>query len=355
MDEEIKNTGGARKAFLKSIAFVLIVLGVYIYIAEVITEISGQASRGAVAAGVGPELGREIFFGKGKCSTCHSLGNEGSAIRCPNLGVLEGGKAPFDRPIIQRAELRAAERSKATGRTYKPVEYIIESHFDPGAYVVEGYKNEMPVIWKPPIGLNADEELSVDMFLQSQGGEVNMEDITTSPIFIKMKQEIKKLEGDGGGGGKAVFAPYIKGDPAKGVEIFFNPNSATPCAKCHTAKDAAGVIHGGKVGPELTTVGGTRTPEYIMESIMDPSASIASGFEGILIITNDEEYITGVKKGEDATSVDVMNDVGDIVKIPKSNIAELVPQKVSIMPGNFREILTMEQFHDLFAYLLTLS
>jgi hypothetical protein len=91
MSEEINtNKGGAGKAFLKSIAFVLVVLAVYIYIAEVITDISGQAHRGSVAAGVGPEQGREIFFGKGKCSTCHSLGNEGSAIRCPNLGVVEG-------------------------------------------------------------------------------------------------------------------------------------------------------------------------------------------------------------------------------------------------------------------------
>jgi len=355
MSEEMNtNQGGAGKAFLRSVVFVLIVLGVYIYIAEVITDISGQAHRGSVAEGVGPEQGREIFFGKGKCSTCHSLGTEGSAIRCPNLGVIEGAGPPFDRPIIQRAELRAAERSKATGRTYLPVEYILESHYDPGAYVVDGFKNEMPTIWKPPIGLSADEEISVDAFLMSLGGEVDIAQITNSPIFAKMKEGIKKLEGESGGG-TAVFAPYIKGDPAKGETIFFDPNSATPCAKCHTAKDAAGIVRGGKVGPELTNVAGTRTPQYIIESVMDPSAVIVSGFEGVLVQTKDEEYITGMKKGEDAASVDMMIDTGEVIKIPKSNIESIEVQKISTMPGNFREVLTMEQFHDLFAYLLTLT
>ncbi|MBI3358781.1 MAG: Triheme cytochrome c, partial [Nitrospirae bacterium] len=66
-------------------------------------------------------------------------------------------------------------------------------------------------------------------------------------------------------------------------------------------------------------------------------------------------YITGIKKGEDATSVDMMIDTGEIVKIPKSNITSIDVQKISTMPGNFREVLTMEQFHDLLAYLLTLT
>jgi len=50
-----------------------------------------------------------------------------------------------------------------------------------------------------------------------------------------------------------------------------------------------------------------------------------------------------------------MDDQGEIRKIAKSDIEKVVPQKVSIMPGNFREILTMEQFHDLLAFLLTLT
>jgi len=32
-----------------------------------------------------------------------------------------------------------------------------------------------------------------------------------------------------------------------------------------------------------------------------------------------------------------------------------VPQKISLMPGNFGEILTVKDFHDLLAYLVTLK
>jgi len=347
MENQQVKKGGAARAFRKSVLFVLCVLGVYIYIAEVITDISGQANRGVAAAGVGPEQGRELFFGKGKCSTCHSLGTEGSAIRCPNLGATDGAGPPFDRPIIQRAELRAKERSAKTGKPYTPTDYIIESHFDPSAYVVEGFKNEMPVIWKPPISLNADEEASVDAFLQSVGGEVDLAAITNSPIYAELKKNLKALESEPAGGG---FALYLPGDPAEGEKIFFDPESPTPCAKCHTVKG-----QGGKVGPELTNVAGSRTAQYIVESVLEPSKEIASGFEPFLVETKAGDFITGVKKGEDAESFEILDDQGELRKIPKADIQEIVPQKISIMPGNFREILTMEQFHNLVAFLLTLT
>jgi putative heme-binding domain-containing protein len=345
--ETKKKMDGATRAFLRSVVFVLCVLGVYIYIAGVITEISGQGNRGVAAAGVGPEQGREVFFGKGKCSTCHSLGTEGSAVRCPNLGVKDGAGPPFDMPIIQRAELRAKERTAKTGQPYTATDYILESHFEPGAYVVEGYKNEMPVIWKPPIALSADEEISVDSFLQSLGGEADLPAITGSPIFAKIKRGIKSLESEPTGGG---FALYLTGDAARGEQIFFDPDSPTPCAKCHTIKG-----QGGKVGPELTNVAGSRTPQYIVESVLDPSKEIASGFEPFLVETKAGDFITGVKKGEDAESFEILDDQGELRKIPKAEIQEIVPQKISIMPGNFREILTMEQFHDVVAFLLTLT
>jgi len=343
----VEKKGGAGRAFLRSVVFVLGILGVYIYIAEVITDISGQGHRGAAAAGVGPEQGREIFFGKGKCSTCHSLGTEGSAIRCPNLGVTEGAGPPFDLPIIQRAALRAKTRSEKTGKPYTPTDYIIESHFNPGAYVVEGYKNEMPVIWKPPISLNADEEMSVDSFLQSVGGEVDLAAISNSPIFAELKKELKSLESEPAGGG---FSLYIAGDPARGEQIFFDPDSPAPCIKCHTVKG-----QGGKVGPELTNVAGSRTQQYIVESILEPSKVIASGFEPFLVTTKVGDFITGVKKGEDTESFEILDDQGEVRKIPKSEIEEIVPQKISIMPGNFREVLTIEQFHDIVAFLSTLT
>lgn len=335
----------AKSALIRSVFFAFLVIGFFIYLAEVITGISG--AKKVAIAGVNPEAGEAIFFGRGKCSTCHSIGERGSAIRCPNLGAIDAPYTLGGMPIVQRAVERAKERSKQTGQTYTAVDYIVESHYEPGAYVVQGFKNEMPVIWQPPIGLNADEEMAVDLFLMTLGGEPDPAAIQSSRIFGILK---KAVASQAGTATQVAFKPYLEGDPEAGEKIFFDPESKTPCAKCHSVKG-----RGGKVGPELTNVAGTRTVQYILDSILDPSKDIAGGFEPYLLVTQDDEFITGVKKSEDDTSVEILEASGETRKLKKSEIKKMVQQKVSIMPGNFKDLLTVKELHDLLAFLLSLT
>ncbi|MEK7386764.1 MAG: Triheme cytochrome c, partial [candidate division NC10 bacterium] len=111
---------------------------------------------------------------------------------------------------------------------------------------------------------------------------------------------------------------------------------------------------GGTVGPELTTVAGTRDPKFIIESILDPSKVIASGYEAVLIITKAEQYVTGIVKREDAATVEVADSQGSVQKVAKSDIKQRAPQTTSLMPGNLKEILTVEEFHDVLAFVLSL-
>lgn len=333
------------KGFIRAAIFTVILSLIYIYIAAVITDISGGAKSASTVAGVSPEAGESIFWGKGKCSTCHALGDRGSAIRCPNLGAIDAPYA-LGLPIALRAVERAKEREKQTAKTYNAIDYLVESHYDASAYVVQGFKNEMPAVWKPPIALNPEEILAVDLYLLSQGGNPDPEAVTKSAYF----QQLKKAASSQTAATPVAFQPYLKGDPEKGKEIFINPNSKTPCAKCHTVNG-----QGGKVGPELTNVAGTRDIPYIIESVLDPSAQIVSGFEPYLVVTKDGEFIGGVKKGEDDKSVTLADNEGSLHKISKDNIEKMVQQKKSIMPDNFRELLTMEEFHDLLAFLQTLQ
>ncbi len=332
-----------QSAFLKATVFTVGLCAIYIYIGEVITEISGGAKTAATAAGVSPEAGEAIFWGKGKCHTCHSLGSRGSAIRGPNLGV-DGARFPL--PIGLRAEERAKEMSQKSGKPITAADYLVQTHHDPGAYVVEGYKNEMPAAWKAPIKLKPEEVLAVDLYLQSQGGEPKVEALASSQYYIQMKKAAESQKG----APAETFRPYLKGDPEKGKALFFDPESKAPCAKCHMVGD-----QGGKVGPELTNVSGTRDLPYVIESILEPSAQIASGFEPFLIVTKDGEFVNGVKKAEDDQSVTLADNEGQQRKVPKAKIEKMVQQKKSIMPDNFRELLTMEEFHDLLAYLETLK
>jgi putative heme-binding domain-containing protein len=330
-------------AFIKATLFAVAVCAVYIYIGEVITEISGGAKSASTAKGINPEAGEAIFWGKGKCHTCHSIGDRGSAIRAPNLGV---HGTDFPMPIGLRAEERAKEISQKTGKPFTAADYFVQDHYAPSAYIVDGYKDEMPTVWKPPISLSVDEILAVETYLQSQGGEPNADALMKSPFYA----ELKKAAGSQSATMTVAFKPYLPGDPEKGKEIFFDPNSKTPCAKCHAVGDK-----GGKVGPELTNVAGTRDIQYIIESVLDPSAKIVSGYEAFLVMTKDGQMIGGVKKAEDDTSVTIADNEGTLHKIPKDKIEKMKQQTKSIMPDNFRELLSVEEFHNLLAFLETLQ
>jgi len=126
------------------------------------------------------KVGQKIFFGKGQCALCHSIGPSHSA-RCPNLeGV--GGK-------LTR-------------------EFIYESLTQPQAYIYKDYHQSppkefpatMPQINKPPVDLSESELLAVISFAQSLGGEV-----TVQPEEFLALMPKTGIEGDPEAGGK-VFA-----------------------------------------------------------------------------------------------------------------------------------------------------
>ncbi len=329
-----------KQPFLGVVVFTVVVVLVFVWIGEVVTKISGEGERRpsvAITAGnITPEAGETVFWGKGKCSTCHAVGSRGNAIRGPNQG--EAG--PLGMAIGARAEERARERQRATGKPYTATDYLVESLLEPGAYVVQGYKNEMPNPMRPPIRLTPDEIKAVIAYLQSLGETVDVAAIKLPAGLMAQVAQGRAEE----------VKPYLAGDPKKGERLFFDPESNAACAKCHRVNGKGGVV-----GPELTGVAGTREARFIIESILEPSKEIASGYEPILITTTQGRYITGVIKREDANAVEVVDSQAEVHRIPRAQIQEKTPQKTSLMPENFREILTVEEFHDLLAFVLTLK
>ncbi len=76
------------KTKIKGLFVGLLAIGAFIGFCSYVTTVSGTGGAKESAAGINPEAGKEIFFGEGQCSTCHSVGGEGSANRCPNQCVL---------------------------------------------------------------------------------------------------------------------------------------------------------------------------------------------------------------------------------------------------------------------------
>jgi len=67
------------------------------------------------------------------------------------------------------------------------------------------------------------------------------------------------------------------GDPKRGEDLFYNSPIAA-CASCHTVKGK-----GGDVGPILDGIAVRADKAYIVESLMDPNAKLAKGFENLAI------------------------------------------------------------------------
>jgi len=116
------------------------------------------------------------------------------------------------------------------------------------------------------------------------------------------------------------------------------------CQQCHRMFDA-----GGDVGPDLT--GSDRAnADYILENVLDPSATVGRDFTVSTIATTDGRLISGILREQSPASVTIQTTTERIV-IPREDIEQYKPSNVSMMPEGQLERLTPEEIRDLFSYL----
>jgi len=140
----------------------------------------------------------------------------------------------------------------------------------------------------------------------------------------------------------------VGGDAANGKRLFYEHTGAQ-CLRCHKLN-----AEGGDVGPELKGVA-TRNPrEYLLESVVNPSAKIAVGFEQVVIQTTDGKVITGMVKSETEKDVAVMQPDGKALVVPKAEIKSRKAQKLSAMPP-MGEVLNKFEIRDIVEFLSTLK
>jgi len=138
----------------------------------------------------------------------------------------------------------------------------------------------------------------------------------------------------------------ITPDPKAGEALFKDPEGKAGCINCHTVNN-----QGGKVGPDLSHIG-DRSPEYLLESIQNPSASIAPEYVPVQMVTKDGKRVIGIVKHEDDYSIQIRNAQDESTIFSKSDIQGKVPRNVSLMPTIN---LTDQELYNILAYLLTLK
>ncbi len=291
---------------LRIVAFVLLILAFFVWAGRAVTDVSGEGEGGPMVSGdVSVEAGRVLFWGAGKCSTCHAFGSEGSAIRCPDLGAGPGQDAPIGVRADQRVEGQDA------------IAYLVESLYEPDVHVVEGYPaGLMNAVDRPPTSLSDDQITSLVLYLVGNSG-----------LAVPDAAEVVRAQRPWAGrdAGEAVAGPALdlpRGDPLVGREVYLVD---AKCWSCHAIEGLAlpelEAREDAIDGPDLTSIGAIQTRDYLLESLIDPDAVVVADPVGVE---------------------------------PGSKRSYRTEDGSSRMPG-FLDALTFQQILDLAAYLETLT
>ena len=138
-----------------------------------------------------------------------------------------------------------------------------------------------------------------------------------------------------------------EGDPARGETIFRRKELA--CVTCH----AIGGV-GGKVGPDLTSIGASAPVDYLIESVLYPNRKIKEGYQSVIVETKDGSEFSGVLAREDGGQL-VLRDVTDKeIVIPKNKIEKRSTGN-SLMPSGLVDALNPGDRLDLYRFLSELG
>ena len=240
------------------------------------------------------DSGKTLVINKKSCLGCHQLNDEGGRVG-PNLN-----RSSFN---------------------YKP-EWLYAWISNP--------QNFRPNTKMPNLGLKPEEARAITSFL----------------VSFQPEEENEEFEAPEG------WKQYLssEGDAKKGEKIFHDPEGIANCSKCHLVNG-----RGGTVGPDLSFAGTSRTRKFLLESILNPSAVITHGYQTVMILTKNQKFITGIKKNEDESGIDIVDKDGGNLHIPREKIKKFKIQKISTMPSNFKDLLEIQDVTDVLAYLGSLT
>ena len=164
----------------------------------------------------------------------------------------------------------------------------------------------------------------------------------------------------------------VGGNGQLGDKLFHESNELS-CRRCHKTGDS-----GGEVGPNLTTIATKlasqlapaavqmprvmaattvsmpRVREYLLESIVLPSKTIAKGFETVIVIADDGRQFSGVFQSETDSELRLITPEGRPIVIPKKTI-EQRRTGPGAMPADLVKHMTKRQLRDLVEYLASLK
>jgi putative membrane-bound dehydrogenase-like protein len=139
-----------------------------------------------------------------------------------------------------------------------------------------------------------------------------------------------------------------KGDPARG-EIVYRRKELS-CVACHAIGGA-----GGKVGPDMTSIGASAPVDYLIESVWFPNKKIKEGYHAVSVETKDNEEYSGVLVRESNEQIILRDATSREITIAKNNVADRRIGTLSLMPAGLIDGVTPQERIDLFRFLSELG
>jgi putative heme-binding domain-containing protein len=137
----------------------------------------------------------------------------------------------------------------------------------------------------------------------------------------------------------------VPGDVEAGSAIFWG--AAAGCSNCHSIRGK-----GGRMGPDLSDVGGSRQLPAIREAILEPSRDLFTfGQEGIVVTLRSGKKIEGVARNRNNYSLQVVDRAGSLHMISMLDVAQLELFSRSPMPGDYGKRLSKTDLQNLLAFL----
>ncbi|KAA6438279.1 dehydrogenase [Dyadobacter flavalbus] len=135
-----------------------------------------------------------------------------------------------------------------------------------------------------------------------------------------------------------------KADPAKGELIF--RRAGTSCTTCHAIGGA-----GGRIGPDLSSLGTSSPAETIIRSILYPNLSIKEGYDLKRVVKKDGSELMGYLISDGNSEITIRDVTGKEVSVAKSQVQVMEKVPGSLMPPGLTASLSKQEFVDLVGFL----
>jgi putative heme-binding domain-containing protein len=109
------------------------------------------------------------------------------------------------------------------------------------------------------------------------------------------------------------------------------------------------------VGPAMDDIGAKRTKRELLDSILNPSASVEAAYQGHVVATEDGELVTGLKLSESENQMVIVDSEGKNHIIAMDEVEESRPMRKSLMPEQLLAEMTLQQAADLLEFLKSLK